>query len=274
MRCRLFLNSPNSFFLYRRKKKTETDQISSHSKKLVPPWYLVSQQLAISDCSYILCACVMQVRFAKPLDALLMTIGILMAIASGLALPGHMLMFGEVIDLFISYDISLTIRSQLNNSGINNSNIAQLFSMDLFGVNSSTYFCNLSETQQENSNIITLLTASNSGAELQYRIGLYSIYYVAMATAVLITSFLGTSLMNLSAYRQTKRMRSAFFRSVLKQDIGWFDVNPSAELNNRLSEYVFLKYTNSSVLDSLYIVYKENVFKSFDKFSLHMHTVI
>lgn len=181
-----------------------------------------------------------------------MTVGILMAIASGLALPGHMLMFGEVIDLFISYDLSQTIRAQLNNQSIpldailsaisgtnNNNNTAQLSSLNLFGnSNSSAYFCNLSETQQENSNVINLLMANNSGAELQYRIGLFSIYYVAMATGVLITSFLATSLMNLSAYRQTKRMRSAFFKSILRQEIGWFDVNPTAELNNRLSEYV------------------------------------
>ena len=196
--------------------------------------------------------CLVQVRFAKPLDALLMIVGVLMAIASGLALPGHMLMFGEVIDLFISYDLGRSILAQLNNltqttnqsiplsvilmtlSGMGNNTELPI---DVFGTgNASAYFCDLNGTQQQGSNIITFLTANDSSTELQMRIGLYSIYYVAMGAGVLIAAFLATSLMNLSAYRQTRRMRIAFFRSVLKQDIGWFDVNPSAELNNRLSE--------------------------------------
>ena len=194
----------------------------------------------------------MQVRFAKPLDALLMIVGVLMAIASGLALPGHNLMFGEVIDLFISYNLGRSILAQLNNltqttnQSIPNSAILMTLSgmgnntelpIDVFGTgNASAYFCDLNGTQQQGSNIITFLTANDSSTELQMRIGLYSIYYVAVGAGALITAFLATSLMNLSAYRQTRRMRIAFFRSVLKQDIGWFDVNPSTELNNRLSE--------------------------------------
>ena len=33
-------------------------------------------------------------------------------------------------------------------------------------------------------------------------------------------------------------MRKTLFSSILKQDIGWFDVYKSGELNNRLTEFV------------------------------------
>jgi len=40
------------------------------------------------------------------------------------------------------------------------------------------------------------------------------------------------------AEKQTKRIRTLLFESILKQDIGWFDVYQSGELTNRLTEFV------------------------------------
>ena len=157
-----------------------------------------------------------------------------MAMASGLALPGHMLMFGEVIDLFVAYDLSQTLLARIasQSAGIPGSNT----SGPVPPMNTSLYFCDFTQTSQT-TNVIRFLRANDTAAaQLQSDIGRFSIYYVALATALLITSFLATSLMNCAAYRQTKRMRLAFFRSILRQEIGWFDVNPTAELNNRLSE--------------------------------------
>lgn len=165
-----------------------------------------------------------QFRFAKLLDGLYIIVGVVMAIASGLALPGHMLLFGEVIDLFVSYELSQTI---LANRSLETILMAQ-------STNVSFYFCELNMLQQPN--LLTFLMANDSAAQLQRSIGNFSLYYVALAIGLFITSFLATSLMNMSAYRQTRRMRIAFFRSILRQEIGWFDVNPTAELNNRLSE--------------------------------------
>ena len=45
-------------------------------------------------------------------------------------------------------------------------------------------------------------------------------------------------------------MRKAFFKSILRQEMAWFDMNDSGELNTRLSEYVIL-YTFTH---SLYLV--------------------
>ena len=43
------------------------------------------------------------------------------------------------------------------------------------------------------------------------------------------------------AEHQTLHIRNKLFSSILKQDIGWYDVYRSGELNNRLTEY-FLFY--------------------------------
>ena len=42
--------------------------------------------------------------------------------------------------------------------------------------------------------------------------------------------------------RQIFKMRRAFFKSILRQDMGWFDSNPSGELTTRLTESVFSIY--------------------------------
>ena len=38
------------------------------------------------------------------------------------------------------------------------------------------------------------------------------------------------------AERQVRMIRNSLFRSILRQEIGWFDVYKSGELTNRLTE--------------------------------------
>jgi hypothetical protein len=40
----------------------------------------------------------------------------------------------------------------------------------------------------------------------------------------------------MTAERQTRAIRVRLFESILRQDIGWFDIYKSGELNNRLTE--------------------------------------
>lgn len=168
----------------------------------------------------------------------MIVVGIVMAVASGLALPGHMLMFGDIIDLFISFDIAQQLQT--------NSNMSCLQFQDIFNgvVNASSnfslggdqgdYFCD--QSNREDSNIFRYVTSCDVGSSLQADILLYTFYYLAMAGGLLIAAFLAIALWNWAAYRQSLKMRTAFFKSIMKQDIGWFDVNPSGELNTRLSE--------------------------------------
>ena len=145
-------------------------------------------------------------------------VGTLMAMAAGVALPGHMLLFGRIVNEYVFHDIA--VRLSRNES------------MDM-----EQHFC-----ADANSSVTSVLSTSllpyinDSSGTLLREIGNFSLYYVGMATAVLIATFLATVFWNGSAYRQTRRMRAAFYHSILRQNIGWFDVTESNELSTRLLE--------------------------------------
>ncbi|KAJ7379512.1 ABC transporter B member 11 [Desmophyllum pertusum] len=64
----------------------------------------------------------------------------------------------------------------------------------------------------------------------------FALYYVYLAIGNMVVAYGQMALWQLTATRQVKKMRLAFFKSVLKQDIGWFDTTDPGELNNRLTE--------------------------------------
>ena len=149
--------------------------------------------------------------------------GTVMAIAAGLALPGHMLLFGDVINQFVFHGLAESLQNPMNATSTSNSNPM------------ANYFCsNTSTGQMFTTSIERFFT--NPDATLLREIGLYSLYYVGLATGVLISTFLATVFWNISAYRQTRRMRMAFYHSILRQEIGWFDVTEANELSTRLAE--------------------------------------
>ncbi|XP_067366386.1 ATP-binding cassette, sub-family B (MDR/TAP), member 4 isoform X4 [Channa argus] len=68
----------------------------------------------------------------------------------------------------------------------------------------------------------------------------YAIYYSIMGGVVLVAAYLQVSLWTIAAGRQVKRIRKLFFHRIMQQDIGWFDVNETGELNTRLIECVYI----------------------------------
>jgi len=171
--------------------------------------------------------------------------GTFMAITGGVALPGHMLMFGRVINQFVYYSLAANnfaavrnitagfctptvIENLLQNTTVVEDLLRNTTMMPVSGCfagnqssgvfdNVLNYVCDPEET-------------------LWSEIRLYSIYYVGLATAVLIVIFLATVFWNVSAYRQTRRMRVAFYQAILRQEVGWFDVNEAGGLSTRLAE--------------------------------------
>ena len=156
----------------------------------------------------------------------MIVMGTLMAVAAGAALPVHVLLFGGTIDLFIAHSISLDLSEAVSNAT---------------GGMMTGYFCNMTESSTS-ARLTEFLNSSDPGSLLRSEIGVIALYYVGLASGLLIASFSSTLFWNLSAYRQTRRLRQAFFRAVMKQEIGWFDVNPPAQLNSRLSELVHIPF--------------------------------
>ncbi|XP_009954286.1 PREDICTED: multidrug resistance protein 1-like, partial [Leptosomus discolor] len=93
-----------------------------------------------------------------------------------------------------------------------------------------------------NSNFTGNSSAVNSSYEilgkLEEDMTRYAYYYSAIATAVLLAAYIQTSFWTLAAGRQTKKIREKFFHAIMRQEIGWFDVNDVGELNTRLLDDV------------------------------------
>ena len=60
--------------------------------------------------------------------------------------------------------------------------------------------------------------------------------FVGIAMAIFVLSGLQSLFFQFVAERQIHLIRQKFYRAILRQDIGWFDANPSGELSSRLSE--------------------------------------
>ena len=66
---------------------------------------------------------------------------------------------------------------------------------------------------------------------------LWQIYlFIIIAVAVFIFGYFQISLIQLACERQVHKIRQRYYKSVLYQDVGWFDLNPSGELASRLNE--------------------------------------
>ena len=241
-------------------KKCRSDEI-----KPVPVWKLVSRyeimflnaftsfvllmQVYVQCCMYDLAGyfvsfLLFQFRFSNPLDVVMIVVGMVTGLASGVGLPGHMLLFGRVINHFVYYSVATeTVRPRLSmlSSGnltsyelfCNSSRVNDAVSM-LEDNGTRVYLCTGSQGEEVFSEVLEYVC--DPADELQDQIAVFAYYYLAIAVGVLLTTFLSNSLLNLSAYRQTRRMRRAFFRNVLRQEIGWFDVTNSAQLSTRLAE--------------------------------------
>lgn len=64
----------------------------------------------------------------------------------------------------------------------------------------------------------------------------YAYYYSGIGAGVLFAAYIQVSFWTLAAGRQIKRIRQEFFHAVMRQEIGWFDVNDVCELNTRIIE--------------------------------------
>jgi len=78
-------------------------------------------------------------------------------------------------------------------------------------------------------------TVPDAGPDLNDQMQDFALYYVYLAIGNLVVAYGQMAMWTLTATRQVRQMRLAFFRSVLKQDIGWFDTTDPGELNSRLT---------------------------------------
>lgn len=66
----------------------------------------------------------------------------------------------------------------------------------------------------------------------------YAGSFTILGVIALLAAYMQVAFWTLAAGRQVKRIRSLFFHSIMQQEIGWFDVTETQELNTRLTECV------------------------------------
>ncbi|KAM9165872.1 ATP-dependent translocase ABCB1-like [Pangshura tecta] len=131
-------------------------------------------------------------RYSDWLDKLLMVLGSAMAILHGAALPIMMIIFGDMIDSFVT-------------------------------PGNTSYPGNIS---------------LNPYQKLEEEMTRYAYYYSGLGAGVLFAAYMQVAFWTLAAGRQIKKIRKHFFHSIMRQEIGWFDVNDAGELNTRLIDDV------------------------------------
>uniref|UniRef100_A0A8C6RUJ7 P-type phospholipid transporter n=1 Tax=Nannospalax galili TaxID=1026970 RepID=A0A8C6RUJ7_NANGA len=80
------------------------------------------------------------------------------------------------------------------------------------------------------------LSMLNPGRILEEEMTRYAYYYSGLGAGVLIAAYIQVSFWTLAAGRQIKKIRQKFFHAILRQEIGWFDINDTTELNTRLTD--------------------------------------
>jgi ATP-binding cassette subfamily B (MDR/TAP) protein 1 len=230
-------------------------------------------------------------------------IGIICAIIHGAALPGGLYVFGDLSNLFASYDFSLQFhniaRLEMRNAygnfsfdddstitsplqSVNSMVVSPLVNLTslnelVFNNTRPHYACLLTEYADSNMNNLTspydvlkeivtninytlpVTTDSCSCLSSAIRILndrarcystdtffygiqgvdgiLWMVYlFIIVTLVVFLLAYVQISFTQLACERQVHKIRLAYYRAVLRQNIGWFDVNPSGELSSRLND--------------------------------------
>lgn len=128
----------------------------------------------------------------------MMLIGIFASVIHGMCLPFLLIMYGTTLDEFAQYSI--------------------------------TVFC-------EGNVTINCTTRSEARDNLIDNINHPIIlYYCIIAVVTVLSGWIQLATFQLAAGRQVQKIRSAFFYSIMKQEISWFDCNSTGEINSRLNE--------------------------------------
>ena len=162
----------------------------------------------------------------------MIVVATLMSIASGLSKSAEAFLTGRMYNIFISYEraqsLSLLLVNFTNtNNGTCNTKAVQEL-LNNASQSNEEIFCDASEQ----GNVVNSASSyvCDPDQTLVEDVTTYSIYFAVLAASAFITYSMGTFLWSVSAYRQSRRMRIAFFQSILRHEIGWFETKDTVIL--------------------------------------------
>ncbi|XP_069637414.1 bile salt export pump isoform X2 [Haliaeetus albicilla] len=169
-------------------------------------------------------------RFSSPMEILMMAAGSFCAIVHGAAQPAVLLVFGAMADTFIEYDIEMQELKDPGKTCVNNT-IVWINGTIHQNEKNATIICGLLDIEQEMTK--------------------FAGYYAGIGCAILVLGYLQICFWVMAAARQIQKIRKAYFRKVMRMDIGWFDCTSVGELNTRISDDV--NKINEAIADQVAI---------------------
>ena len=176
-----------------------------------------------------------------------MFLGAVTGICHGAALPAFVEVFGDFLNIFIRQDVTYSEAVLGVVNGSIDCTRADPFNMDLinttqnltFSANGITVVCPFMFTMASTvstlvSECVRLECLDNEQFIQEVNIFVYA--FIGIAVGVFTLAYFEISLFQTAAERQVKKIRLAFYRAIMRQEIGWFDANPSGELVSRISE--------------------------------------
>ncbi|CAC5380494.1 ABCB1 [Mytilus coruscus] len=141
-------------------------------------------------------------KYAGNIDIVILLLGTLFAMGLGTCMPLNLLVYGKVANALIQYTNYINLQAIQNKTSMTYQKIAALEEYsDVYGIAKD-----------------------------------YAFWFSMIGVGAIITGFLAVTLWTLAAERQMKTIRQLFFKSVMRQEIGWFDTHESGELSTRFSE--------------------------------------
>ncbi|RXM29043.1 Bile salt export pump [Acipenser ruthenus] len=151
-------------------------------------------------------------RFASGTDVIMMVTGGFCALVHGAASPLMLLVYGMMTDIFVAYELEIQELKDPNKTCINST---------ISWKNGSIYEI------AENTTIYC-------GVDVEAEMTLFAYYYVGIGVGVLIVSYFQIAFWVTAAARQVQRIRKAYFRKIMRMEIGC-DIN---KINNAIADQV------------------------------------
>ena len=149
-----------------------------------------------------------------------MLLGTIAAITHGASFPLLWLLLGEFINVFISQSVTAMVIS-IENLTINNCSTVLDSGKTITDIIQENYTSRAS----------CLL---NDGFIAEINTITYA--FIGIGLAAFLVAYIQISFFQTAAERQIYKIRLKYYCAVLRQDIAWFDDNPTGEVTTRLSE--------------------------------------
>lgn len=157
-----------------------------------------------------------------------MLVGAIAAIAHGASFPLLWLFLGDFFNVFISQAITSRFFSEFIGLNPNATDINCATMFDFNGTNLSiSEFIRLNSSNQ-----ISCLI----GDAFINEINSVTYAFVGIGLAAFVVAYVQIAAFQTAAERQVYKIRLKYYRAVLRQNIAWFDANPTGEVATRLSE--------------------------------------